>query len=100
MHVDTTPEFLEGQMETYITALVWNLHYYYNGCQSWSWFYPSHYSPYVTDIKDCANVKVNLEMAKPFLPFEQLLSVLPYASANLLPDCFKSLMEESSPIYD
>lgn len=33
-----TPEVLRDQAEGYITAIQWNLHYYYNGCKSWSWY--------------------------------------------------------------
>ena len=27
----------------YIKGLVWTLKYYYEGCVSWSWYYPYHY---------------------------------------------------------
>ena len=46
-----TPAVLREQAEGYVRAIQWNLHYYYNGCISWSWFYPHHYSPWITDIK-------------------------------------------------
>lgn len=40
-------------------------------------------------------------MGEPFLPFEQLLSVLPPYSKNLLPPAFQSLLtDEQSPIID
>ena len=70
---------MADQAETYVRALQWNLHYYYNGCQSWSWFYPFHYSPYVSDINNFDHLELKFDMAKPFLPFEQLLAVLPAA---------------------
>ena len=47
--------------------------------------------------------EVNLEfdLGKPFMPFEQLLAVLPAASKSALPSIFHSLMENpSSPIID
>ena len=44
---------------------------------------------------------LQFEMAEPFLPFEQLLSVLPAASKELLPRELQGLMiNESSPIID
>ena len=66
-------------------AIQWNLHYYYNGCKSWSWYYPHHFAPWITDIKGFSNMDLQFELSKPFQPFEQLLSVLPAASKELLP---------------
>jgi 5'-3' exoribonuclease 1 len=80
-----TPSVLKEQAEGYVRAIQWNLHYYYNGCKSWSWYYPHHFAPWITDIKGFANMDLEFEMSKPFLPFEQLLSVLPAASKELLP---------------
>ena len=34
---DVTDDVLREQAEGYIRAVQWNLHYYYNGVQSWSW---------------------------------------------------------------
>ena len=46
-------------------------------------------------------MKLEFEMAKPFLPFEQLLAVLPPASRELLPKPLQGLMmNEMSPIID
>ena len=57
-------------------AIQWNLHYYYNGCVSWSWFYPHHYSPWITDIKDFASMDLTFEKGDPFLPFENLFCAI------------------------
>ncbi|XP_046395916.1 5'-3' exoribonuclease 1 [Ischnura elegans] len=96
-----TPEVLQSQAEGYVRAIQWNLHYYYDGVCSWSWFYPHHYAPYISDIKNFCNVDLNFDLGKPFLPFQQLLAVLPSLSKSLLPEVFHSLMEdENSPILD
>jgi len=90
---------MRSQAEGYIRALQWNLNYYYNGCCSWSWYYPHHYAPYISDIKDFENLKIEFELGQPFLPFQQLLAVLPSLSKELLPKPFQDLMtEEASPI--
>ncbi|VDK41754.1 unnamed protein product, partial [Gongylonema pulchrum] len=92
---------LREQAEGYVRAIQWNLHYYYHGCCSWSWFYPHHYAPYISDVTDFADMQMNFELNEPFHPFEQLLAVLPAASADCLPLCFQELMcEPSSPIID
>uniref|UniRef100_A0AAR5PUV6 5'-3' exoribonuclease 1 n=1 Tax=Dendroctonus ponderosae TaxID=77166 RepID=A0AAR5PUV6_DENPD len=97
-YANVTPEVLRSQAEGYVRAIQWNLHYYYNGCCSWSWYYPHHYAPYISDIKGFADLKLEFELGKPFRPFEQLLAVLPAASKALLPEVYHKLMtsEESS----
>lgn len=64
-------------------------------------FYPFHYAPYVSDIKDFQDHPFSFNIGQPFLPFEQLLAVLPAASKTLLPEPFRSLMiMDNSPIID
>ena len=46
-------------------------------------------------------MRLHFELGEPFLPFEQLLSVLPAASKELLPKELQGLMiNQSSPIID
>ncbi|KAJ8916294.1 hypothetical protein NQ315_016435 [Exocentrus adspersus] len=97
-YTKVTPQVLRDQAEGYVRAIQWNLNYYYNGCCSWSWFYPHHYAPYISDIKGFSNLKIEFDKGKPFLPYEQLLAVLPSASRNLLPECYHSLMTEENSI--
>ncbi|KYN27760.1 5'-3' exoribonuclease 1 [Trachymyrmex cornetzi] len=94
-------EVLRSQAEGYVRAIQWNLHYYYHGCCSWSWYYPHHYAPYISDIKDFKDLKLEFDLGEPFLPFQQLLAVLPAFSKDLLPMAFQSLLtEETSPIIN
>ncbi|KAM3932202.1 5'-3' exoribonuclease 1 isoform 1-T1 [Leptodactylus fuscus] len=94
-------EFLAAQAECYVQAIQWILHYYYHGVQSWSWYYPYHYAPYLSDICNIGQLKLEFDLEKPFMPFEQLLAVLPAASKDLLPQAYQSLMtSEDSPIID
>uniref|UniRef100_A0A669DKD4 5'-3' exoribonuclease 1 n=1 Tax=Oreochromis niloticus TaxID=8128 RepID=A0A669DKD4_ORENI len=92
-------EFLANQAKCYVEGIQWILHYYYHGVQSWSWYYPYHYAPYLSDIRNVSGLKLTFELGQPFMPFQQLLAVLPAASMELLPECYRHLMtSESSPI--
>ncbi|XP_037699383.1 LOW QUALITY PROTEIN: 5'-3' exoribonuclease 1 [Choloepus didactylus] len=102
MGVDVvSDDFLADQAACYVQAIQWILHYYYHGVQSWSWYYPYHYAPFLSDIHNISTLKIHFELGKPFKPFEQLLAVLPAASKNLLPACYQHLMtSEDSPIIE
>lgn len=89
------------QTECYIRALQWTLLYYYRGVSSWAWYYPHHYAPFISDLKNFSHLKLEFEMGKPFLPFQQLLSVLPTASKDHLPSAYHKLMTDpNSPVVD
>ncbi|XP_019609140.2 5'-3' exoribonuclease 1 isoform X3 [Rhinolophus sinicus] len=102
MGVDVvSDDFLADQAACYVQAIQWILHYYYHGVQSWSWYYPYHYAPFLSDIRNISALRIHFELGKPFKPFEQLLAVLPAASKNLLPTCYQHLMtSEDSPIIE
>lgn len=91
----------KGMVRSYVEGVSWVLLYYYQGCASWDWYYPYHYAPFASDFFDITNIKVEFELGKPFLPYEQLMSVLPAASGHTLPAIFRPLMSEpDSPIID
>uniref|UniRef100_G3PMT1 5'-3' exoribonuclease 1 n=1 Tax=Gasterosteus aculeatus aculeatus TaxID=481459 RepID=G3PMT1_GASAC len=102
MGVDVvSDEFLATQAKCYVEGIQWILHYYYHGVQSWSWYYPYHYAPFLSDIRNIADLKLTFDLAKPFMPFQQLLAVLPAASMELLPESYRHLMtSEDSPIIE
>uniref|UniRef100_A0A674EFL5 5'-3' exoribonuclease 1 n=1 Tax=Salmo trutta TaxID=8032 RepID=A0A674EFL5_SALTR len=94
-------EFLANQALCYVEGIQWILHYYYHGVQSWSWYYPHHYAPFLSDVRNIAHLKLTFDMGKPFMPFQQLLGVLPAASKDLLPESYRHLMtSENSSIIE
>lgn len=85
----------------YIEGISWVLLYYYQGCPSWNWYYPYHYAPFAADFTDIKDLNITFKQGTPFLPYEQLMSVLPAASGHNLPEIFRPLMSEpDSPIID
>lgn len=77
-------EQIQKYVEEYIEALQWILKYYYQGCASWSWFYPYHYAPYLSDLKNFNHSNRIFNKGTPFKPFEQLLSKLFFSKLNFL----------------
>lgn len=102
MEVDVvSDDFLANQAKCYVEGIQWILHYYYHGVQSWSWYYPFHYAPFLSDIRKIAGLKLTFDFGRPFMPFQQLLAVLPAASMELLPESYRHLMSsENSPIIE
>ncbi|KAJ1961183.1 exonuclease II Exo2, partial [Dispira parvispora] len=92
---------VRGIVSEYMRILQWVLHYYYRGLTSWGHFYPYHYAPSLSDLRDLNSIDLTFNLGKPFTPFEQLMGVLPVASRFLLPKAYHSLMvDTTSPIFD
>jgi 5'-3' exonuclease len=85
----------------YLKTMEWTLKYYTHGVASWSWFYPHHHAPTMSDIHrfltDHANsFEVRFALAAPLSPDEQLLCVLPPQSFDLLSDAAKNAAQRLS----
>lgn len=94
----------ENLFRSYVVGLCWVMKYYYDGCPSWKWYYPFHYAPFASDLKNIERFEKDckaLELSKPFNPVEQLMAVLPSDSVHAIPRAARWLMtDEESPIID
>jgi 5'-3' exoribonuclease 2 len=101
-HVDPKDtEFRHKVAQAYAEGLQWVLLYYFQGCPSWTWYYPYHYAPFAADFVDIGDMEVHFEKGKPFRPFEQLMGVLPASSNHAIPEIFHDLMSNpESEIID
>ena len=94
--------FSKNLVKHYLIGLKWVTYYYFDKCNSWNWYYPYDYPPFLSDIYnyiknvDLDNITFNI--GKPLKPFVQLLSVLPPQSHNLLPDILKNNINSDSDI--
>ncbi|TPX36194.1 hypothetical protein SmJEL517_g01499 [Synchytrium microbalum] len=94
-------EFRRNIATKYVEGLCWVLKYYYQGVQSWKWFYPFYYSPFASDFVGISALNITFELGVPFRPFEQLMAVFPARSRKHIPEVFHPLMlSQDSPIYD
>jgi|SaaInlStandDraft_4_1057021.scaffolds.fasta_scaffold03969_2 5'-3' exonuclease len=102
-----TSGIIDSACEKYFEGLLWVTKYYFEGCSSWSWFYPFNHAPFLSDLSNYIKNKkmrmseITFELGKPLDPCTQLLVVLPSFSSYLLPDKYKQLVTSSvSPIID
>ncbi|OUC39935.1 XRN 5'-3' exonuclease, partial [Trichinella nativa] len=80
---------LQNVITNYVEALQWILYYYFHGVPSWKWFYGFHYAPFASDLCDFNVEEISFELGEPFLPFQQMLAVLPPSSRKLLPEPYQ-----------
>jgi len=94
----------EHLFRSYVLGLCWVMKYYYDGCPSWKWYYPFHYAPFASDLRNIErfeNDVRSLESSAPFNPVEQLMAVLPSDSSHAIPKEARWLMSDvESPILD
>lgn len=94
----------EHLYRSYVVGLCWVMKYYYDGCPSWKWFFPFHYAPFASDLKNIERFKKDCKFeaaGEPFKPVEQLMAVLPEDSSHAIPKASRWLMaDQESPIID
>jgi hypothetical protein len=76
--ITQTPEFRQVA-KSYAEGLCWVYLYYYRGVSSWSWYYPYHYAPFASDLRNLDEFKIEFTLSQPFTPLGQLMGVLPAA---------------------
>lgn len=103
-----TTEKLSNMLKSYIDGLNWVFGYYLNGISSINikWYYPYYHTPLFYDIYYYIT---NNEMPTGWQPLknnnfsnviQQLLSVLPTSSIDLLPPEARSFMSQGSPLIE
>lgn len=104
---DTLDEQIEKLCWDYFRSFVWVFEYYVHGLPAWRWAYEYHYAPLMKDfrvfVENLSDEKFKelseFTLQKASLPFEQLLSVLPPPSAELLPRALQRLvLRPQSPL--
>jgi 5'-3' exonuclease len=82
----------------YLEGMQWVLNYYTKDVPNWKWCYPYHYAPFSSLLSNYVNnfEFINYEKTQPHLPFQQLISILPPKSADLIPEPLSSLLSDSN----
>lgn len=60
----------EHLYRSYITGLCWIMQYYYKGVPSWKWYFPFHYAPFASDLKNIDRFEshISFNLNEPFAP--------------------------------
>jgi len=94
---------IEDVCHQYLEGMQWVLSYYTRGVPNWKWHFAHHYAPPASTLaKYISSFKfTHCGRTIPSTPFQQLLSVLPPQSANLIPSPLCDyLTDKSSPLKD
>ena len=85
-------EYLESEIrrvcKEYMIGILFIARYYFKGIPTFSWCYPFHYAPLVSDLytycKD-SDLKFEFNIDRPLSMYESLLGIFPPSSFHLLP---------------
>ena len=98
---DNDSSTIKDISEEYIRCLIWNLGYYFKGTPpSWQYFYPYRAPPVMSDLYSVLSSTKSLkkfskfDKDEPYLPFEQLMLILPPESSYMLPKDIGNLMKD------
>ena len=99
-----TEEKIREMCSDYFTTLRWIYYYYTIGLPSWDWYYKWNYPPLIVDLSRYLKEVLKKDKLESFLigtplePFEQLLSVLPSSSSQILPKFLQKLMIDENSV--
>lgn len=65
-------------VEWYMEGLHWVMQYYYRGVPSWSWYYPFHYAPFLSDMKKLQAIVCEFTQGEPVKPYQQVCHLPPW----------------------
>lgn len=92
-------EFINKVAIEYTRGMQWVIHYYTQGIPTWDWYYPYYYAPFLCDLSNLYDYSfIPYPETFPYLPFQQLLAVLPPNSRQLIAYPLDELFEENSCI--
>lgn len=92
---------IDSVSKEYIRGLKWVTEYYFKKVVSWSWQYPFTHGPYLDEVCLYFDADFTFVEDSPLTPYQQLLTVLPPAKYDLLPNTYHYLTQSlSSPIID
>lgn len=93
--------------ENYVEGLIWTLHYYFDTCKNYEWFFKYNHAPFISDLlyylKNNLNIvnyyeKIynlnNQWFINQITPLDQLVLVLPLESYYLIDDRYQKLIFE------
>jgi 5'-3' exonuclease len=109
-HYFNTQEYVEETIDdvchNYLEGILWVTKYYFEKCPSWRWQYKYTHAPFLSDILQYIKKKnimkdFNIMFQKPVGIYTQLVSVIPSAYNNILPEPLRYLNSSyKSPIID
>jgi 5'-3' exonuclease len=93
-------ECLEKICVEFYRGLQWVLTYYTKGCVDYEWYFPYHYSPFLSDLAENASKYSYIPWKKTKCrePFKQLISILPEESNGILPFNLRGLASSSNNV--
>jgi len=88
---------LQNICKNYFDGIAFVARYYFDGQISWNWYNPYPTCPFGSDLsnhlKTISDINLTqLEEGTPFMPYEQLMMVLPKTSGSLLPPVLEAEM--------